>query len=246
MTVPRILFSTWRRQGRVFGPVLRDMYGVEVQFVHAVRRAGALSYLVPLGDGDPAESVDGFDGLVLIGGEDLTAQVSGVAPEDVGGNASVERDRWELGLLDAALERDLPVLAICRGMQVLNVALGGTLLGEIAGISPDHPPVPDDLDAALAFRHDVELEAGSFVARVYGTKHRSVNSLHHQALDRIGDGLRVTGRAPDGIVEAVELPSARWCLGVQWHPELLPADDPYETAMLRDFVDACAKTLVGR
>lgn len=239
-SAPRVLANTWRRQGRVFGPPLRDMYGAEVQYVHGVQRAGARVLLCPEAapGTDPGELLDGMDGLLLIGGEDLAAAVSGADPALVGAGASESRDRWEVALLTAALAADLPVLAVCRGLQLLNAALGGTLHGDIAGRSPEHPPVPADTEAALAYRHEVRLEAGSLVGDAYGVPAKPVNSLHHQAVDVLGDGLRVVGRAADGCVEAVELPAARWCVGVQWHPELLP-DDVLEQRLFAAFVAAC-------
>jgi gamma-glutamyl-gamma-aminobutyrate hydrolase PuuD len=236
----RILVNTWRREGEVFGPVLRDMFGVEVQYAQSLQRAGAQVYLAPQPPAgtDPAETLRGFDGLLLIGGEDLAAEVSGASAEHIGEGASVERDRWEIALLKAALAGDLPVLAICRGMQLLNVAFGGSLHGDIAGLSPQHPPVSADRDEALAFRHRVTFEPGSLVSRAYGSAAKDVNSLHHQAVDRVGAGLAVSGRSADGTVEAMELPGARWCLGVQWHPELLP-DDPQERGLFDEFARAC-------
>jgi gamma-glutamyl-gamma-aminobutyrate hydrolase PuuD len=237
------LVNTWQRQGEVFGPVLRDMFGVEVQYAQSLQRAGAQVYLTPqpLPGTDPAQTLRGFDGLLIIGGEDLAAEVSGASPEHVGEGASAERDRWEIALFKAALADDLPVLAICRGMQLLNVAFGGTLHGDIAGSSPQHPPVPADRDEALAFRHRVTFEPGSLVSRAYGAAAKEANSLHHQAVDRVGAGLEVSGRSADGGVEAMELPGARWCLGVQWHPELLP-DDPQELALFKEFANACRDT----
>jgi putative glutamine amidotransferase len=238
--VTRILVNTWRRQGRVFGPVVRDMFGVEVSYAHVLQAAGATPYLVPqpgLGV-DADEVLAGFDGLLLIGGEDLAAESSGAAPETIGSNADPERDRWELALLSAALESGVPVLAICRGMQLLNVAFGGTLHGHMTGSTPEHPPVPDDLTAALGFRHRVELVPGSRVRAAIGAEAIATNSLHHQSVDRLGHGLTVTGVAADGVVEAVEPLAATWCVGVQWHPELMPDDDS-QRALVEAFVDTC-------
>ena len=238
----RILVNTWRREAEVFGPVLRDMFGVEVQYAQSLQRAGAQVYLTPQPEPgtDPAEVVRGFDGLLIIGGEDLAAEVSGARPQDIGEGASAARDRWEVALLKAALADDIPVLGICRGMQLLNAAFGGSLHGDIAGSSAQHPPVPADRDGALAFRHRVTFEPGSLVSRVYGATAKDVNSLHHQAVDRVGAGLTVSGRSADGGVEALEVPGARWCLGVQWHPELLP-EDPQELGLFTEFVLTCQK-----
>ena len=238
---PRVLMNTWRHQGRVFGPPLRDMYGAEVQYVQGVQDAGGRVLLAPEADPetDAFEILGGMDGLLLIGGEDLAAAVSGADPALVGANASESRDRWEIALLEAALARDLPVLAICRGLQLLNAARGGTLHGDIAGAAPEHPPVPAATEAALAYRHAVHIEPGTLTGDIYGAGTREVSSLHPQAIARLGGGLKVVARAGDGCVEAVEVPAARWCVGVQWHRELLAAD-PLERGLFRAFVSACA------
>lgn len=239
-TAPRILLTTWRRQGKVWGEFVRDMVGVEVQYVQAVQNAGGLALLAPHAPGaEPRDLLAAVDGLMVIGGEDIAAEVSGVDPGDVGTNASADRDRWEISLIDAAVELRVPVLAICRGMQLLNVARGGTLLGDIAGSSDDHPAVPSsDLQAALTHRHETRFADGSLLAAAYGVPAKPTNSLHHQAVDRVGDGLVVTARAADGVVEGLELPGARWCVGVEWHPELVP-DDPAEAGLFRAFVEHC-------
>lgn len=237
---PRIVMTTWRRQGQTLGPIMREMYGVEVQYPIALQKAGATIYLAP----PPApglaadEVLRGFDGLVLIGGEDLATESSGADPSTIGANASAPRDAWEMALIRTAIDSDLPVLAICRGMQLLNVAYGGTLIGDITNYSPEHPQVPDDVDDALAYRHTVDLLPDSRTADALGANRIETNSLHHQALGEIGNGLTVTGTAEDGIVEAIELPAARWCVGIQWHPELMPGD-PHQEALLTDFVNAC-------
>lgn len=238
---PRILLTTWRRQGKVWGEFVRDIVGVEIQYVEAVQAAGGLALLAPPSPGaDPRRLLAAVEGLMVIGGEDMAAEVSGVHPGDVGTNASADRDRWEISLIDAAVGLQIPVLGICRGMQLLNVARGGTMLGDIAGTSVDHPAVSaTDLHAALAFRHETRFEEGSLLAAAYGMPSKPTNSLHHQAVDRVGQGLVVTARANDGVVEGLELAGAPWCVGVEWHPELTP-DDPAEAGLFSAFVDHCA------
>jgi putative glutamine amidotransferase len=158
---------------------------------------------------DGVTTIDGLDGLVLAGGTDIDPELYGAAPHPETGEPDRDRDRLEIALLREALERDLPVLAICRGMQLLNVALGGSLLQHIEGHR-----VP-----GRAVVHSVRLAPASRVGAILGSGEYGVNSRHHQCVERLGNGLTVVGRAPDDIVEAVELEGKRFVVGVQWHPE---------------------------
>jgi len=180
---------------------------------------------------------------MLAGGADMDPATYAAAahPETVG--TAPERDRFEIALLGAALARDLPVLAICRGMQVMNVALGGTLhqhLPESHG-HHEHRRVRGTFDGA---DHDVVLEEGSLAARAAGEQVHATKSHHHQGVDRVGAGLRVSGRSEfDSLPEAIELPDRRFALGVQWHPEAdeasrLIAALVAEAAAARDGADA--------
>ncbi len=192
----------------------------------ALERAGArvvrLDYAAAAADEDPRAAasrlLDGVDGLVLSGGGDVDPRLYGGAAES-GLDVKPARDRFELALLDAARERRLPVLAICRGAQLVNVARGGTL----RTLRPD--PVLRRAHRRLR-GHPVEVEPGSLLARVLGTERLPrVVSYHGQAVGEPGENVRVVGRAEDGVVEAIELaPEAAqsWLLGVQWHPELSP------------------------
>jgi gamma-glutamyl-gamma-aminobutyrate hydrolase PuuD len=163
-----------------------------------------------------ASSVVGrLDALVLVGGGDIDPARYGQRPHAATSGVDPARDGSELALLRAALEVDLPVLAVCRGMQLLNVDLGGTLFQHVPDVvgSDAHQP-------ARGCFADVEVttDAGSAVAKILGER-TTVRCSHHQAIDRLGDGLVVTARAADGLIEAVELPGARFVVGVQWHPE---------------------------
>jgi putative glutamine amidotransferase len=191
-------------------------------YVDAVHRAGAMALLLapdPVLTEDPDEVLDRIDGLMLAGGSDLDPATYGAAahPQTIG--SVPERDAFEVALVRRALERDLPVLGICRGMQIMNVACGGTLhqhLPELSG-HEEHRRVLGSFDGA---DHDVRLAAGSLAARAAGEEHHATKSHHHQGVDRVGEGLAVTGWATvDDLPEALELPGNGFALGVQWHPE---------------------------
>ncbi|RZQ59252.1 gamma-glutamyl-gamma-aminobutyrate hydrolase family protein [Amycolatopsis suaedae] len=183
-------------------------------YVDIVGRAGGLPVLLPPVEAGHAELVSRVDGLVLTGGADVDpARYGQQAHSSV--VSRPDRDVSEFALLDAALERGMPVLGVCRGMQVLNVALGGSLtqhLPEATG-NTAHQPEP-----AVFGDTKVRLEPGSTVARILGGE-TACHCYHHQAVDRLGEGLRAVGWAADGTVEAVERPDGPFVLGVQWHPE---------------------------
>jgi putative glutamine amidotransferase len=194
-------------------------------YLTAVQRAGGLPLMVPP-DAELVEEsgqlLDHLDGLVVAGGVDLDPSFYGAEldPHTVG--MAPERDRMELALVRGAIARDLPVLGICRGMQVLNVARGGTLIQHL----PDAVGHEEHRRNSGTFDgndHDVQIDSGSLAALVIGEEVHGIKSHHHQAVDRIGDGLVVTGRATiDALPEAIELPSCAFTLGVQWHPEADP------------------------
>jgi putative glutamine amidotransferase len=188
---------------------------VPAQYVGAVERAGGRPLLVPPSADGVEETLDAVDGLVFSGGSDLGPELYGQEPHPETFGIHEGRDRAELALLGAALERDLPVLAICRGSQVLNVARGGDLVQHLPDVVGDekHKHTPGTFAD-----HDVTLEEGTMLAGLLGT-HVPVKSHHHQGFGRVGEGLRVAGHAEDGSVEAVEDPSRRFAVGVLWHPE---------------------------
>ncbi|WP_309095061.1 gamma-glutamyl-gamma-aminobutyrate hydrolase family protein [Streptomyces sp.] len=197
-----------------------------VGYPRLVQRAGGLAAMLPPdAPKRAAEAVARLDGLVVAGGPDVEPVRYGAERDPRTGPPAPERDAWELALIDAALAGGVPLLGICRGMQLLNVALGGTLVqhldghAEVVGVFGGHPvkPVPGTLYAGIV------------------PEETSVPTYHHQAVDRLGEGLVPSAYAADGTVEAVELPAPGWVLGVQWHPEM--GDD---LRVMRALVEAAA------
>jgi len=188
---------------------------VPAQYVQAVEHAGGRPLLVPPSEAGLEETLDAVDALIFSGGSDLEPEMYGQDAHTETSGIVRERDEAELALLSAALERDMPVLAICRGSQVLNVALGGDLVQHLPEVVGDekHMHTP-----GVFADHDVEVEPGTRIAELLGDRAR-VKSHHHQGLGQLGEGLVTTAHAEDGTIEAVEDPSRRFALGVLWHPE---------------------------
>lgn len=197
----------------------RERFTLPAAYVDAVRAVGGVPVLLAPGDAAPSELLARLDGLVLSGGGDLDPDFSRVAPHTAVYGSCEERDAFEIALARTALAGQLPTLAICRGLQVLNVALGGSLHGHL----------PDAVGDAVLHRasqhepttHAVAIDPDSRLAEALGdTQLARVHSWHHQAIDRLAAGLRPVAWAPDGVIEAVEAEGAPGVLAVQWHPEL--------------------------
>jgi putative glutamine amidotransferase len=188
---------------------------VPASYVRAIDRAGGRPVLLPPTEDGVEETLDAVDGLLFSGGSDLDPDLYGQEAHDETFGVVPERDRAELALLEAALARDMPVLAVCRGSQVLNVARGGDLVQHLPDVVGDdkHKHTPGTFAD-----HHVTLEAGTRLADLLGER-APVKSHHHQGFGRVGEGLRVAAHAEDGTIEAVEDPAHRFALGVLWHPE---------------------------
>ncbi len=206
-----------------WGPWEQPAAVVAADYVTQVQQAGGVAVVLPPDAGDPDRVLDVVDGIMLTGGSDLGAALYGADAHPDAEVADPGRDAWEMAIARRAVERDIPFLGICRGIQVLNVALGGTLTQHL----PESHGTDDHRRTRGTFagnEHVVRLDAGSLAARAAGEGIHRVPSHHHQAVDRVGTGLVVSGRSPDDDVpEALEAPGRRFVLGVQWHPEADPA-----------------------
>lgn len=189
-------------------------------YATAVQKAGAIALVLPpdgRANDEPDALLDRLDGLYLAGGSDVDPETYGARPHPKTQGSWPERDAFELSLTRRALERDMPVLGSCRGMELLNVACGGTLEQNL----PDRIGSDRHRHTPGAYGdHEVRLEPGSLAARAAGAERLAVKSHHHQGIDRVGEGLIATGWSePDDVIEAIEVPGRRFVLGVLWHPE---------------------------
>jgi putative glutamine amidotransferase len=208
----------------------------------SVRRAGGDPRVLDRAADRPSEVITGIDGLLLTGGGDMQPSIYGAAAHPTFDPAEPGRDEYEIELVRRAIDANLPVFAICRGIQVLNVARGGTLVQHIpdeVGTTVEHRVK----EPRFAIAHDVWLTSSSLLDRTLRERLEdadscAVNSRHHQAPKDIGEGLAVSATAPDGVIEALEDPSRRFCLGVQWHPENFWRTGEFR-ALFEAFVQAC-------
>jgi len=221
---PIVGITSWRRTLDTFyGP--DQLQTLSTFYSDSVVGAGMTPLMFPAGL-DPAEAprlVDLVDGVLISGGDDVDP--SGYGAEN---NASTKTDpavdRFEVALLEAARTADKPVLAICRGLQILNVSFGGTLHQEVTSLGGTHELIGDDHEEMNARRHVVTFEPGSLLSGIYEASETKVNTLHHQGVDSLADGLVVEGKTDDGLIEAVRWDGDWWVLAVQWHPERLDGD----------------------
>ncbi|HVV88139.1 MAG TPA: gamma-glutamyl-gamma-aminobutyrate hydrolase family protein [Kofleriaceae bacterium] len=210
----------------------KPLYYVERGLVRYVGGEGAVAYLVPgtARDDEALAYAADLDGLVLSGGVDVAPRMYGEAPARPDWAGDAVRDRYELALVRAMFDADKPILGICRGHQLLNVYLGGSLYQDVTTMVPG-AIVHRDAEVYDALSHPIDIEPGSWLSNVYGGITRAtVTSVHHQAIKRLGRGVVVEARSPvDGVIEAVRVDGPRWVRGVQWHPEWT---DPGDRSLL--------------
>jgi putative glutamine amidotransferase len=213
---------------------------VEARMVKSVWRSGAVPVpVVDLEDDDAlGHAVEEIDGLLLTGGADVAPQSYGETPLKPAWGGDAHRDAYERRLVELSLAAGKPVFGLCRGIQLLNVALGGTLYQDIQ-TQIEGSLVHRDWHRYDDLGHDIRIDAGSAVGKLYGgASELAVNSIHHQALKELGEGLTATAWAPDGIVEAVQdFRDGRWILGVQWHPEWLEPDRVQSDEIAKGWAD---------
>lgn len=225
-----------------YGRNAKGRYELQAEYPWCVYRAGGAPVLLPpVGNGELTDCwLDRIDALILTGGGDLDPELYGGLRHPSMYTLDRERDASEISLARAALRRDLPILAICRGLQVFNVVMGGTL----------YPHIPDVFGTTVAHRlpprepttHGVRLVPDSRLAHIIGATEIDGVSWHHQAIHDVAPGLVPTAYAPDGVIEGAEAPDRPWLVGVQWHPEMSAATDPHQQRLFEALVRAAARS----
>ncbi|WP_084630998.1 gamma-glutamyl-gamma-aminobutyrate hydrolase family protein [Mesorhizobium sp. LSJC285A00] len=219
-----------------------ENYICDKQYVCAIEKAGAIAIILPYAEAeDMSELLNFISGLVLTGGKDFPTEFYGAAPHPTVQGIIPERDNFEFALARSALNRSMPILGICRGMQLLNVVAGGTIyphtLDEFANALDHRDGTP--LDQTV---HEVQIERNSLLWRACGEQRSSfpVNSMHHQAIKQLAPEFVVSARANDGVVEAIEAPGRSFVIGVQWHPEWMYVSEPACRHLFKNFARACS------
>jgi putative glutamine amidotransferase len=225
-------------------PIHQRELALGLTYPEAIRRAGAVPVVIPpLDVGSIEPLLDGLSGLCLSGGPDLDPFIYGAEPHPALGPTEPHLDVFEIALVRAAEARELPVLAICRGLQVLNVARGGTLVQDLPSERPSDIEHRQEQAPSIP-THDVILESGSLISAYLGTPQARVNSFHHQAVDRLGSGLKAVGWASDGTVEAIEATDRAFTVAVQWHAESM-TQSPEQARLMSAFTHAASTYGLG-
>lgn len=214
-------------------------FNLPAEYVDAVRRAGGIPVLLPPGEPYQDDLLDLLDGVIFSGGGDIDPARYNGAPHAAIYRVDPERDESELNLIHLVVAQGLPTLNICRGTQVLNVALGGSLIEHL----PDEVSgeVPHRADPSGYVHHPVSVDPDSRLAQIMGYHEVNSASWHHQAVREVAPGLKIVAQAADGTIEALEMPNHPWLVAVQWHPESIAANDPAQQRIFDGLVKAAAK-----
>ncbi len=231
---PLVGITAWRRRLDTFyGP--DELQTLSTYYTDSLVAAGMTPVIFPAAL-DPAEAgrlVAGVDGILLSGGDDVDPATYGES-NDGSKIFAADVDVFEIAVIEAARAANKPTLAICRGLQILNVALGGTLSQEVTSAGGAHELISDDHEEMNARRHVVTFEPGSVLGGIYGSAETKVNSLHHQGIGSLAEDLVVEGRSDDGLIEAARYDGSWWALAVQWHPERLEDEHQAVFAAFRE------------
>jgi putative glutamine amidotransferase len=217
----------------------RGRFGLPAEYIEAIRRAGGIPVLLPHGEPRLEVLLERLDAVILSGGGDVDPELYQGAAHEAIYLIDAERDKSEIELTKHIVKMELPMLNICRGIQVLNVALGGTLVEHLpdeVGDEVVHRAAPPG-----ATQHTITLEPASQLAQILKQTEVTAASWHHQAIRQVAPGLKVVAWAADGTIEAVEMPGHPWLIGVQWHPELTAEDDPGQQRLFEALVEVAAR-----
>lgn len=212
---------------------------VSYHYIESIEMVNGIPFIIP--ECKHLDTVDAYldriDGLIISGGVDVSPYLYGENPINKVHYFSVERDNFEIALVKGALKRGIPIFGICRGIQLINVALGGTLYQDInqqTGSTLGHNPVGMPVDSLY---HKVQSKKGSFIEKLFKDREFLVNSFHHQAINKLGEGVVVAATSEDNIIEAIELKENKFVFGVQWHPEDLTRDYPQFRKLFKHLID---------
>lgn len=238
--LPLVAVTSRRLDASRIANWLEPAQALPTYYLDALHRAGAHGATLlpqPVAETDAAALLSRFDGLMVAGGVDVDPLLYGQTAHNATVGFDSETDRWEIALIDAAVAIGLPVLAICRGCQLLNIAYGGSLhqhLGDLPDLGAHGIP-----NGGGGTANEILIEADSRLASAIDSGRAIGNCHHHQAIDKVGDGLHVVARTADGVIEAIEgPPEGTWTVGVQWHPEDSAMDDPVQQQLFTSFVEA--------
>ena len=218
----------------------QDWNYIAGDYMYMTEKCGGVPIVIPI---ESTENIDEIlsvlDGIIISGGSDVDPSLYGEEPHEKLGKVNIGRDIFEDALIKKAVAMDMPVLGICRGIQAINVAIGGTLYQDVKSQLQARPHSKDDVKRNLAW-HEVHLKEGSRIREIFGKGSIMTNSFHHQAVKVPGEGAVVTGTGPDDIAEVLEMPDKRFVVAVQWHPEMM-FDSEEQLKLCRAFVESCKK-----